>query len=218
MTVVILPALEAIRYVFKSEPRPVMTLILVLPIIGLATFKLYQLRQRLLRLRMASDGEKVVGQFLEELRSRGHRVFHDVVGDGFNVDHVVISDRGIFTIETKTYRKPATGKPEIRFDGQTILLNGHPTQADIIGQVRAQAAWSRRVLQESTGKDYPVKPVVLFPGWFIQQVGESLRSGIWVLNPKALPTFLEHEPVQLNPEDVKLAAYHLSRYIRAQYR
>lgn len=140
------------------------------------------------------------------------------MGDGFNVDHVVISDRGIFTIETKTYRKPATGKPEIRFDGKTILLNGHPTQADILGQVRAQADWrSRRVLQESTGKDYPVRPVVLFPGWFIQQVGESLRSGIWVLNPKALPTFLEHEPVQLKPEEVKLAAYQLSRYSHAQY-
>lgn len=62
MTVVILPALEAIRYVSKNEPRPVMMLILVLPIIGLAAVKLYQLRQQLVRLRMASGGEKSDGE------------------------------------------------------------------------------------------------------------------------------------------------------------
>ncbi|MGD1866748.1 MAG: nuclease-related domain-containing protein [Phormidesmis sp.] len=33
-------------------------------------------------------------------------MFHDVVGKNFNIDHVVIGDTGIFTIETKTYRKP----------------------------------------------------------------------------------------------------------------
>jgi len=37
---------------------------------------------------------------------------------------------------------------------------------------------------------------------------------VWVLNPKALPTFIENEPVVLAQEDVMLATYHLSRHIR----
>jgi len=37
-----------------------------------------------------------------------------------------------------------------------------------------------------------------------------------VLEPKALPAFLDHEPVILTAEDVKLASFHLSRFIRVK--
>ena len=38
----------------------------------------------------------------------------------------------------------------------------------------------------------------------------------WVLEPKALPKFIECEPEQFAAEDVRLAAYHLSWYVRAK--
>jgi hypothetical protein len=84
-------------------------------------------------------------------------------------------------------------------------------------QARAQAAWLRGLLVESTGRPLNVFPVVVFPGWFIEQSEGSLRS-IWVLEPKALPKFLANEPERLAPEDVRLASYHLSRFIRANER
>jgi len=37
---------------------------------------------------------------------------------------------------------------------------------------------------------------------------------VWVLNPKALPAFLDHEEITMSPEDVSLVNYHLSRYVR----
>jgi len=37
---------------------------------------------------------------------------------------------------------------------------------------------------------------------------------VWILNPKALPTFISNEPVMLKDTDVHLTAFHLSRYIR----
>lgn len=71
------------------------------------------------------------------------------------------------------------------------------------------------VLAESTGKTLPVWPVVLFPGWYIED-NRTNRRDLWVLEPKALSAFLAQEKVRLAPEDVALAAYHLSRFIRAQ--
>ena len=63
-----------------------------------------------------------------------------------------------------------------------------------------------------------MRPVIVFPGWFVEQrhgpAGRSTRD-IWVLEPKALPSFLDHEDERLQPEDVKLASFHLSRYARA---
>jgi hypothetical protein len=50
-----------------------------------------------------------VGQYLETLRARGYRVLHDLIGDGFNVDHALIGPDSIFTVETKTYHKARQG-------------------------------------------------------------------------------------------------------------
>jgi hypothetical protein len=68
-------------------------------------------------------------------------------------------------------------------------------------------------LQESTGSKYKIRPVILFPGWFV----EPMKRGqdVWILNPKALPTFVANEPVTLKDAEVHLITFHLSRYIRS---
>ncbi|PSN19079.1 nuclease [filamentous cyanobacterium CCP5] len=198
----------------NTPPRPLLTLLVAIPVSGYAFFRLYRLLLKVKRLKMARDGEKAVGQYLSDLREQGYRVFHDIAGQGFNVDHVVICDRGIFTIETKTYSKSTSGRSVIHFDGETIKVNGRLMERNAVEQAKAQACWIKQVLKESTGRSFSVKPVVVFPGWFIESTRGKRAAGLWVLNPKALPSFIGNEPQRIDPEDVKLAAYHLSRYIR----
>jgi hypothetical protein len=71
------------------------------------------------------------------------------------------------------------------------------------------------LLSESTGRKFFVRPVVVFPGWYIEQ-GAGTTRDIWVLEPKALPAFLAREPAAVPGEDIKLASFHLSRFIREQ--
>lgn len=206
---------EWFQWLFKINPHPLLLTLGFTPWIMFSIFKLRKYKQLRRRLKMARDGEKAVGQYLSDLREKGHRVYHDIIGKNFNIDHVIVSDRGIFTVETKTYSKPSSGRPTLVFDGNQITRNGKPLQQDALQQSQAQAKWLHDLLQESTGRDLPVKPVVVFPGWFIEKTSGAKSSPVWVLNPKALPKFLENEPQRISAEDVKLAAYHLSRYIRA---
>jgi len=124
-------------------------------------------------LRLGRDGEKVVGQYLEGLRANGAKVFHDIQGQNFNLDHVVIARSGIYVIETKTYSKPESGRPVIVFNGQSLKINGLPENDKSITQVTAAANWLRSELKESTGKQFKTKPVVVFPGWFIESTSEA---------------------------------------------
>ncbi|MDD5094746.1 MAG: nuclease-related domain-containing protein [Dehalococcoidia bacterium] len=175
--------------------------------------KVARLRKRRRDYELGRDGEREVGQALEELRQQGYSVFHDVVGDNFNIDHVIVSQRGIFSIETKTYRKPMRGNPKITFNGQRVLKDGNPIDPSPAEQAKANAAWLRcKVLHESTGKWFPVKPVVVFPGWWVE---EQNNREMWVLNPDRLPSYIAKEPDILSREDTHLAAYHLSRFIRS---
>lgn len=68
---------------------------------------------------------------------------------------------------------------------------------------------------ETTGHKFAVRPVIVFPGWFVEQ-GKGTTREVWVLNPKALPDFLGNAERALGPEDVKLTSFHLSRFIRTE--
>lgn len=134
-------------------------------------------------------------------------------GDSFNLDHVVLSSGGVFVIETKTYTKPIKGSPSVTFDRRTLLVNGFESERSPVNQVQGNARWLGDILHASTGKEFPVRPVVLFPGWFVEPFPKG--SSVWVLNPQALPSFIEHEPIRIKESDLHMAAFHLARYMRA---
>jgi hypothetical protein len=207
-------ALEWGRFYANMKPNPLMFSGAAAVTVMYAAFRIWRARPKLKSLRQGLEGERVVGQFLERLREQGFQVFHDVVGDGFNVDHVLIGPAGVLTIETKTWSKPLSGSSEISFDGQTIRAGQLSPERDPIVQAKAQAGWLRSLLAESTGRQFEVRPAIVFPGWFVANKTGVFKD-VWVLEPKALPTFLSNEPTRLSPEEIKLASFHLSRFIRA---
>src|SRR6266446_2229546 len=112
----VLALMEWLGALTRSPRHPILFTVLAGGSIGFLIVKVLQLRKRAWNLRVGRDGERLVGQSLEELRSVGAQVFHDVLGEGFNLDHVVICDRGVFVIETKTRSKPKAGG-KVTFDG-----------------------------------------------------------------------------------------------------
>ena len=204
---------EWLRHFMQFPPQPVLFTLVAAATALFAAWRVIRLRPRLKALSLGIEGERAVGQYLERLREQGYVVFHDLVGADFNIDHVLIGRAGVFTVETKTWSKPTGADARVSFDGEQLWVAGAAPSRDPIKQARAQAAWLQRTLAESTGKTLRTFPVVLFPGWFVEQAPGSTKD-LWVLEPKALPAFLERAPEHLSPEDVRLAAFHLSRYIR----
>lgn len=208
---------EWMRVFTPREPMPWLFTGLFVAAAGFFLYRVFRTGAENRRLKQARDGERAVGQFLERLRADGYEVFHDLIGDGFNVDHVLIGPAGVFTIETKCYSKPASGPAEITFDGEHVAIGGWQPDRNPVIQARAQAGWLRALLKETTGRDFSILPVIVYPGWFVKQNGRP-NPPLWVLNPKALPEFMKHRGQLLAESDVKMAAYHLSRFIRAQER
>jgi hypothetical protein len=203
---------EWIRLYQDLKPQPILISIFAVITIIFCGFKFVKLKQKVKYLKQGRDGEKIVGQELEKLRTQGCMVFHDIVGDNFNIDHVVVSDKGIFLVETKTYSKPNRVNPKVRYEKGNLSIDGLGDMSKIITQVKASSTWLKRTLEESTGKTFLIKPVILFPGWFVESPNDS---EIWVLEPKQFPYYISKKKEIVSLEDKKLAAYHLSRYIRA---
>lgn len=203
------------RWLTNTPPMPILFTIVAFLTVLYTVRKVVVGRKQIKALRLGRDGEKAVGQYLDLLRENGAKVFHDIPGEGFNLDHVVIDKSGIYVIETKTFSKPDKGNPIVTYDGEKILVNGKEPDRNPVIQVKAACNWLKILLKESTGKDCNPRPVVVFPGWFVQLTAEAKSSDVWVLNPKALPSFISNSKPQHKQDELGIFSYHLSRYIRA---
>ena len=201
-----------VKVLTKSPTNLWVSSIAALIVLGYAIRGFLRTRQEMARLKLARDGEMEVGENLDALKREGAAVIHDLQGNGFNVDHVVLSRQGLFVVETKTRRKPASPNATISFDGSGVLIAGYRSD-EAVNEAEAHSRWVSDLLAKSTGKRFSVRPVVVFPGWFVKPNPKG--SWVWVLNPKALPSFVQNEPVRLSESDLHLAAFHLSRFVRA---
>ena len=207
------------RWLAPSPSAPWLTTAVALLVTAYCLVGFLRLIRRTRSLRLGRDGERAVAEVLEELRAKDCLVFHDITGNGFNIDHVVISTHGLFAVETKTIRKPPgrSRQPTVKLEGGRISAGGADLGANPLDQAKASAQWIHRLLKQSTGKSYPVRPCVVFPGWFVEPMSKELPRDIWVLSPKGLVSFIQNEAVHVRDEDLRLAAFHLSMYIRSPW-
>lgn len=212
------------RWYSNSPPSPLPATVFATLFCSYVVFRVGSKWGEIRNLRMGRDGEIAVGQLLErKAKLFNGYAFHDVVmREGGtvlgNIDHIMICDRGILAIETKTWRRSPGDK--IQFDGNAIKLNSHPLDKDPARQATANARWLKELLKELTGRDVNVRPVVIFPGAFIDDSArkKAIRDAenLWVINAKGLTAFLENETTRLSPEDKEFFSNQLFRDLQRQ--
>lgn len=149
--------------------------------------------------RLGLLGEQVVGQILDQLSSESVRVFHDIEvrepgKRPWNIDHIVVTTAGVFSIESKTRRKPrapsANGQKghQVVYDGNQLVFP-EPMKPDRHGleQADRNARWLSSKLGDLNGESVPVTPVLVFPGWWVEAKG---KGSVSVMNAKQLPGFI----------------------------
>lgn len=206
------------RFFYKSAPHPVFATIIALTTMIFVLWKFQNLKKDISSLKLGRDGERIVAQELDVLKRQNYHVFHDIQAEKFNLDHIVLSPQGIFVIETKTFSKPQRGNPKVRFDGSKISVDGVRVDRDPINQAQALRRWMQEILKKSTGRDYPVKAVVVFPGWFVEVTNKTTNSAVWVMNPKQFTKYVVNMRQILSTEELQLAVFHLSLFIQSKER
>jgi hypothetical protein len=202
---VVLLLLELWQWLWKIQPSPIGAAIVCVPLFFYSIYQMTGLRSQIKNLKQGFAGEKIVGEKLENLRTLGYRVFHDLVGNQFNVDHVLVGPAGVFAVETKTWSK---GKGEkIESDGELIWKNGIEVKSNPIDQAKAQARWLHKLIKEITNENVFVQPVIVFPGWWVEcKVSEPQTL---VLNPDQLEGVLKKIPARLEQKDIGFIANRL---------
>jgi hypothetical protein len=163
------------------------------------------------RLNRGERGELHVADVLEELRTEGYKPVHDIVGDGFNVDHVIVGPGGVFAIETK-FR---SGRGEITFrNGETLIVGGFPEEKDCLKQARGGAKAVSQLIAENCARREWVTPIVVFVGdWKIRN--EWRDTDTRVFTPDGLSRYIRNRQPRLTRREIELIVSHLERSARS---
>ncbi len=164
---VVLAFFEWWRWYRNLPPHPIFFIFVALIAVLFISYKVRRIVIEKRYWEQGRDGEIEVGQCLEELRAKGYTIFHDIQctprnGKPFNIDHVVVSQHGIFAIETKTPSKTLLRKNWVYFDGKNrITFSGGQWDEKTIPQAISNAIWlSNEILPKRKGHAYPVIPVL----------------------------------------------------------
>ena len=215
-TVLILYALQQWwAFFYPSPPKPWIVTAMALTAVVATFFKVRAEKKDIKNYVQGESGEIAVGQFLDRMRSDGAHILHDIPGNDFNLDHVIMSSKGLFVIETKTWSKQDGGKEVVSFDGDSLSINGSIESNDPIIQCSAGANYLAELLEESTGKKFAVQSILALPGWYVENTAGFSPGTVWVLSAKAIPKFISKLPDSLCDDEVSMANFHLSQYVRA---
>ena len=185
-----------------------------------AYFKVVKVKKEIENYKLGRDGEKIVAQTLEEARSEKTRLFHDVIKDELNntsnIDHIIVSEKGVFVIETKTLSKSSNVKINtIVFDGENLFKNNAKISNNYVGQISASVDWLEKTLKERTTRTLPlIKGVLVFPEWWVERrISDGKKSQIWAFNEKRFKSYLGKLPNKLSHEDIKVVSTVIKEYM-----
>ena len=178
--------------------------------VALAFWKIRKVRREIETWRLGENGEQYVGQILEvEMRPLGYDVFHDIQidksGRKMNIDHVLIGRNGVYLVETKAWRKPEKGSPEIEYKNGVLYKAGQKVSDKPVREAFGLAKEASQLFYDLTGRKYFVKPILVFAGWY-HRVNMTHESPILFLNEKRISSFLpKHNPKNIpSDEDIAL--------------
>lgn len=112
-----------------------------------------------------AEAEQQVGRELEKISEKyGFKVMHDrrIPQSNANIDHIMVSNRGVFVIDTKHYSGPIDVTCEgALFERREVLRIGRRDQTKLVLGVKKQVAIVEECLEKAE-LNFPVRGVLAF--------------------------------------------------------
>jgi hypothetical protein len=137
-------------------------------------------------LRQGRDGELALAQYLNiilkelSMKNIDTYIFHDIINNEkqYNIDHILLSQNGLFIIDTKTYAKDEKIENKITIKNNYIYKNGYLYK---LPYIKNQAKWLQSQIKKKINKDIKITPIVAFIGWYVEG---SKIDDVYITNAK----------------------------------
>jgi hypothetical protein len=153
--------------------------------LGLAVlFAAWQLTRTVLayrHLRFVRDANIAVGHQLQQISTGAKQVFHDVKTSAGIVDHVLVSQTGIYAINVVARRGGRNRNAELR--DNHIVFSNSSKRIPIVNRT-STAARLEKEMSQLLGQKIRVRSVIAVPGW---DIGEQTSEQHLLVNERTIP-------------------------------
>ena len=176
--------------------------------------KMYAIKEKIRNCTLGMEGEIATGQELNQLMLHGCRVFHDLPSEYGNIDHIVVSQSGVFSVETKTLSKEnesGSHKATIDFTKNMVQFSDRKWRLPI-DQLETNSRWLSQYLTNSTGMEVKAESILALPGYYIEKrIG---KGKVLVINPTKPKKFFVHSRTVFTPEQIQRIAHQIEQLCR----
>jgi hypothetical protein len=139
------------------------------------------------------DIKNELGQLSDE-----YVVFRNIVFDDIgDVDFIVVGPSGIFTIDSKDFKRY-----RVTFDGKQLLFNGRRGK-NILWQAIREASHIQRYLIDNLGSRFNIEPVIVFSSYAELHFGFNKQGGVYVVGKPLLTQLITKRSRVLSPEQIE---------------
>ena len=132
------------------------------------------------RIKFVRDANVAVGHQLQQMSVEGTRVFHDVETSAGIVDHVIVSQKGLYAINVVARR---SGKrAHTRIQENTIEFSNSKVTQSIV-EIVAKTTRLQKEFRELLGHKIRVRSVIAVPGW---DIGEQSNEDHLLVNERTI--------------------------------
>ena len=132
------------------------------------------------KIKFVRDANVAVGHLLQQMSVEGTRVFHDVETSAGVVDHVLVSQKGLYAINVVARR---SGKrAHTRIQENTIEFSNRKATQSIV-EIVAKTKRLQKEFRELLGHKIRVRSVVAVPGW---DIGEQSNEDHLLVNEQTI--------------------------------
>jgi hypothetical protein len=149
---------------------------------------------RALDARRGALAEEDVGNLLGELPA-DYFIVNDFASKRENIDHIVISKKGILTVETKSHKGVVT------CEGEVLKRDGKSFEKDFISQAWRQTFFIRDLLASQSISAPKPQPVILFTNADVQ-VRKQVR-GVEIVSRRYFPVYLNRLPNRMSAAEAE---------------
>ena len=146
--------------------------------------------------RVGAKGEERVGHELAKLPDGWHVIHAVPIGErGSDIDHIVICQRGVFTLNTKNHPDGAISVYE-----RAVWVDGHST--DYLRNSRFEAKRASKLLTAACAMPVEAQAAIVFvdPSRLTRK---GTAPDVHIVTRKTLRTFLMQQPQRLTPTQVE---------------
>jgi hypothetical protein len=150
------------------------------------------------------EAKLVTAQELARHVAPGDYICHEFCTDGLWIDHVLVSSKGIFAIQThpRAVAEPCDlqGGRLVTYDGRQLLFPQQNDDDDVVEYARDTAEQMSAWLSDALNTPVAIRAIVSVPGWTVRRTS---AEGISVVNPGQFGSLFQHiTPWSLSPAEI----------------